>query len=163
MSDTNLDQTVAVVDVDSLLDGNLDDLADIPEFKNYPEGSHKVKISWEINKDVEWGGKKKKIQVMKCEAIETLELAQTKDDEGNEILPVTEGQVQIFNFDFTNEWSQGEFKLVMAGLAASMGPKSPRVLMQESQGFECAITTTLRRRKDDKTKYNVKLEGFAVA
>ena len=35
------------LDIDNLLDGTLDDLADAPEFKPFPLGAHKIVMKWE--------------------------------------------------------------------------------------------------------------------
>lgn len=146
-----------IVDIDALLDGTLDDLADVPEFKNYPAGVHKVKISWDLAKEVSDGkGGKKKVVGLNMTGIETVELPA-----GSEDAPITEGQVANVMFDLKNEYGQGQFKEIMKSLAAHYGAKSNRELAKESEGAEVLVTTDLRDNKD-KTKKFLQVVALAV-
>ena len=92
-----------------LLDSTLDDLADLPEFKTFQPGAHKVTINWEekvINEhpSVE----------MKMKLIETLELA---DASGTPDAPGTETSVA---FMLDNEIGQGKLKEVLKPIGAAL-------------------------------------------
>lgn len=154
MTDQTLDQ------MDALLDGTLDDLADIPEFRTYPIGAHKVKMSWRLNHTIEGvfnekgkesSGLKKFVQ-LNCVAIETVELPA-----GSTEAPLDAGTPMQQLFDLTNEWAQGAFKNIMKALAQHYGPKSNRELLADSEGAEVVIT--IKHRKDKNKKND---DGTAV-
>lgn len=147
-------------DIDSLLDGTLDDLADIPAFKPFPAGAHRVIINWETKKISD-----KTAIELKVTAVETLEL------ENPEETPVKAGDktstlYQFYKKDGTaNEIAQGQFKEIMKSLALHFGAKSNRELMAESEGFEVAITTSIRTDKRDVNdiKYYTDIKNLVVA
>jgi hypothetical protein len=133
-------------DLDSLLDGTLDDLADMPAFKAFPAGAHRATIKWEM----------KEVNGQVCPdlgitAIETMELAAA---EGAGPVAVGDKTNILYMFkkkDGTaNEIGQGQFKEIMKSLAATYGAKSPRILMEESNNAECLIVTKVRTDKRDK-------------
>lgn len=144
-------------DINSILDGTLDDLADLPEFKPFPVGSHRVVINWEM-KEIS----KQTCPVMKMKAIETVELANSDDT------PVSKDQSVDIAFMFKkkdgtrNEIGEGQFKEVMKSLAEHYGAKSNRELIAESNGAECIVTTKLRADKDDKDKLYTTIVAIGV-
>jgi len=135
-------------DIDTLLDGTLDDLADVPEFKPFPVGTHKCSIKWEI-KEVN----KNKTPIMHIKAIETVELSEPESETNQ---PVKNGDTTNVMYSFKkkdgepNELGQGQFKEIMKSLAAHYGAKSNRELMDESTGAEVLITTKVRTNSQDK-------------
>lgn len=138
--------------MDTLLDGSLDDLADIPEFRPYPVGAHKVKISWDPaatipnvfnEKGKESSGLRRFVQ-LSAVAIETVELGEPTDT------PLAGGEKLQQNFDLTNEYAQGAFKNIMGCLAEHYGAKSPRLLMADSQDAE--VVLVIKHRKDKNKK-----------
>lgn len=146
-------------DLDSLLDGTLDDLADMPEFKALPAGSHRATIKWEM----------KEVNEQTCPdlaivVIETVELADAT------ATPAATGDKTNVLFMFkkkdgaANEIGQGQFKAIMKSLAETYGSKSPRLLMEESNGAEVLITTKIRTDKRDKNdlKYYTDIVALAV-
>lgn len=153
VADTNLDE------MDALLDGTLDDLADIPEFRNYPIGAHKVKLDWDLAKtidkvykikDQESSGLKKFIE-MQMVAIETVELPA-----GSEDTPLKGGEKAQMLFDLTNEFAQGKFKKIMAALAQHYGAKSNRELLADSKGAEVVVVISHRvDKKSGKTYIDI--------
>ena len=48
MNTTSATLDAQAFNMDSLLEGTLDDLAQVPDFVAYPPGSHKVIINWEM-------------------------------------------------------------------------------------------------------------------
>lgn len=160
MTDTNLN-----LDIDSLLDGTLDDLADAPEFKPYPIGAHKVIINWETKQldDKKMQGKKNTIVTLKMKAVETVETAAGSDEVCS---PGQEENIGFFLVHHSSpkamEIGQGGFKEIMKSLAAHYGAKSNRDLMADSQGAEVLVTTGLRTDKQDANKKYTTLEKLMV-
>lgn len=165
MTDQTLDQSTELDPMDALLDGTLDDLADIPEFRQYPIGAHKVKINWNLahtitgvfnKKDDESSGLKKFVQ-LKCTAIETVEMPAGSTD-----APLEAGAPMQQNFDLTNEWAQGAFKVIMTALAQHYGAKSNRELIKESEDAECVITIKHRKDKKEAGKFYAQIDNLMV-
>ena len=128
--------------IDSLLDGTLDDLADAPEFKPFPAGTHKVTI----------GITQKKIGThpafeLAMKAVETIELANAEDT------PLVAGATTSEAFMMDNELGQGNFKKVLKSLADHFGAKSNRELIAEAQNLEVLVVTKVRQNKDKTQSY----------
>lgn len=150
--------------LDQLLDGTLDDLADVPEYRNYPVGAHKVKFKWTMGHTIptvfyktekgENTSELVKFIKLDTEAIETIEIAAGAEDPR----PLDVGAKANFLYDLKNELSQGNFKIVMQGLAEIHGAKSPRELIADSQDGEYVISVKHRKNKD-KTKTYVTIDG----
>jgi len=157
MSQTQIDM------MDALLDGTLDDLADIPEYRTYPVGAHKVTISWELNKIIQGvyyrdkDGKDTnnlvKFISMNMEALETIELPSGSDE-----LPLSKGAKANVLFDLTEERGQGRFKVIMGGLREIFGAKSNRELIVESEKAEIVVIISQRQNKD-KTKTYIDVDA----
>jgi hypothetical protein len=133
--------------VDSILDGTLDDLADMPEFKAYPVGTHRCTMNW-TNKTA----KKDWINghpayVLDLKAIETLELANTEDT------PLTAGDETGIMFMLDNELGQGSFKKILTALAESFGAMSNRELIAASANAEVLVVTKQRANKEKTKSY----------
>ena len=139
--------------IDSILDGTLDDLADLPEFKPFPVGTHKAVLTMEqkvINKHPA-------IEV-KLKALETIELPS-----GSEAEPVSPGQEGTVLYMLDNELGQGKFKKLLKQLAETYGTdKTNREIMAEAQNAEVLVVTTLRSNKD-KTKQYMDIDSIVVA
>lgn len=157
------DQTLDAMD--ALLDGTLDDLADIPEFRTYPIGAHKVKMSWNLSKtiqgvfkdrDDEKSGLKNFIELY-TEAIETVELPAGSTD-----TPLDKGAVAQFLFDLSNEFAQGQFKSVLSALSAHYGPMTNRELLAASNGAEVVIVIKHRKNKKDADKPYAQIDSLLV-
>lgn len=128
---------------DSILDANLDDLADLPEFASFPAGVHRCTVSLtkkEINS-------KPAIEV-KLTAIETVELSKPDEDK-----PVNAGQVSSAAYFLDNEFGQGAFKKLVAPLAAALGVSSLRDLLEQAEGTEVEAVTAFRPNKKTGEKY----------
>lgn len=129
------------VDLDSLLDSTLDKLADMPEFKPFPAGAHKVRLLWTPKKI----GTHPAVE-LSLTAIETIELADATKD-----TPLEKGAETSVAFMLDNELGQGKFKELMAILKAQYDPtsaegtgKTNRMLMDESNNAEVTIITDTR-------------------
>ena len=155
MNDTVIDTS----DIDSILEGTLDDLADMPEFKPFPEGAHKAVIRWETKKV-----KDKTAIFLHLKYIEPVELKDptaTPPANGDE----TSVMYQFINADGTNnEYAQGGFKKLMASMRTALNIE-PTVkngaVMEQTQNMECLVITNLRTDKKDKTKVYTGVEELA--
>lgn len=128
MSDNNFD---------SILDANLDDLSDLPEFANFPAGVHRCTVSI-IQKSIN----NKPAMEVTLTAIETVELSKPEEDK-----PINPGQTASSAYFMDNEFGQGAFKKLVAPLAASLGVSSIRDLIEQCAGTECEAVTAFRRGK----------------
>lgn len=122
---------------DALLDADLDDLADLPAFENFPAGVHKCTLS--ITKKTI---NDKPMMEVKLTGIETVELKEPETDK-----PITGGQVSSQLFDLSNEFAQGAFKKLVAPVAANLGVSSIRDLMEQAEGTEVEAVTAYRKGK----------------
>ena len=122
---------------DSLLDANIDDLADLPEFANFPAGSHRATLSI-TQKTI---NNKPMIEV-KLTGIETVELSKPEEDK-----PITAGQVSSALYDLSNEFAQGAFKKLVAPVASALGVSSIRDLIESAEGTEVEAVTAFRKGK----------------
>lgn len=128
--------------LDTLLDGTLDDLADLPEFKPFPAGTHRAIIKMEqkvVNNHPS-------IEVS-LKAVETIELANTDDE------PLVAGAETSVLYMLDNEIAQGAFKKVLASLGEHFGAMSNRELIATAQNAEVLVVTKLRSNKDKSQMY----------
>jgi len=129
--------------LDSLLEGSIDDLADLPEFAVFPNGVHRVRIKWE-SKEVN----KHPALELKMTAIETVELANAGEDK-----PLVAGTESSVLYMLDNEFGQGKMKEIMKTLSASTGTKSIKETMEASNGMEVQVVTKVRQNKDKTQSY----------
>jgi len=144
--------------MDALLDGTLDDLKDMPEFKPFPKGAHRCVINIEQKKIDGWPAFE-----IKLKGLETVELADATSDQPLEA--GAETSVAFFmahEKDIVAELGQGKFKLIMASAAEKFGAKSTRDLIADCQGAEVIVITGLRDNKD-KTKKFTDIEAMSFA
>lgn len=128
---------------DSLLDANLDDLADLPEFSDFPAGVHRCTIN--ISQKAVNG---KPAMEVKLTGIETVELSKPEEDK-----PINAGATSSSLFFMDNEFGQGAFKKLIAPLAASLGASSLREVVDQSSGMEVEAVTTFKHNKKNGQDY----------
>lgn len=134
------------LNINDILDSQLDDLADLPEFSVYPAGSHKVTIKWE-SKTV---NEHPSIE-LQLKAVETVELANPTD------APLAAGAEGSVLFMLDNEFGQGALKALMKPLAVETGATSISAIMEATNGMEVTVITNVRQNKDKTQSYtNVK-------
>lgn len=144
-------------DLDALLAGTIDDLADMPEFKNYPNGAHKVKFDWEM-KVV---NKKPSIE-LKFVYIEPIELADataTPPKAGDEASVLC---MMKNNDGSVNEFSQGTVKLVVAALVTHFPGANNGAILNAAKGAEIVIITELKENKQNPGNWNMRLKQAAI-
>ena len=134
-------------DVDALLDGTLDDLSDLPEFKPYPAGTHAVVLTI-----VDKTAAANRVNnhpgfEVKMKAVETLELANSDDQ------PLAAGAETSVLYLLDNPIGQGSFKKLLASAAEHFGAKSNRELIADLNGATVAVVTRQRQNKDKTQTY----------
>lgn len=153
---TNLDN---LDDIDSLLDKNLDDIADLPEFKTFVPGAHKCKLTWE-RKDIEKtvNGSKQKVPHMQAnfEYIEVIEHADAKDNDS----PAKAGDKCNTAYDLTNEFALGALKKATKTLGEHLGTGNLKEIIKGSNGFEVALICKNRADKNDKDRKYLQVEDI---
>ena len=140
------------VDLDSILDSSIDDLADLPEFCIYPSGAHRVIIKWE-SKEVN----KHPSMEMKMTMVETVELANPAEDQ-----PVADGVESSSLFMLDNEFGQGAFKKIMKTLAEACGTQKISETVEASQGMEVTVVVVTKPDKKDKDVMRMNVRSVAV-
>lgn len=145
--------------IDALLDGTLDDLADLPEFKPFPPGVHRGTIKMSVK---EIGDKKHKAVEVSLTAAETVETPAGSEE------VVSPGQADKVLYFLTHdnpkvaEIGQGQFKELMKSFAEHFGAKSNRELMADAEGAEVMFATALRTDKRDPSKKYLNLLSVKV-
>ena len=137
--------------IDDLLDCTLDDLEDLPEFKPFPVGAHRVSVTLELKKINEKQGAE-----FDMKAIETVELANTADT------PLAEGDSTSSVYFLDNEFGRGALKAVSIPLAEALGTSTIRELIDACKGVECVVVTSLRKDKNDATKFYTNIKEMQV-
>lgn len=134
--------TNANVSVDSILDGTLDDLADLPAFKPFPPGAHRCIFNWE-SKVING----KPCVEIKLTAIETVE---SSDPQGAVVTPEQSTNVLLMlrNNDGTkNEISEGQLKMVVAALKDTFPGATNGETLEAAKGAEVLAVTKIRVNK----------------
>ncbi len=142
------------VDIDSLLDSTLDDLADLPEFKIFPAGAYTGTIELAAKKMGDNTGVELKFALQ----------------EVNELTDPTQeapavGATTSMGFLLNNEYGQGELKNLLTSLKTGLNlttPVSNRELMEISKGTVCMLVMATRADKSDATKVYQKLKSLTV-
>lgn len=134
-----------VANIDDLLDGTLDDLADVPSFKPFPAGAHVCKLGWEIKQI----GVSPAVE-LKLTYVSTAELSNDSDTMPTPgdttstafILKTKEGK--------KNELAEGQWKEILNSLKeGGIEGNTPKELMAASEGLEVLVVTTIRLDKRD--------------
>ena len=149
MAEEKLDK---MLDMDALLDGKLDDLADMPEFKPYPVGAHVIKISWQL-KDKE-GKKPLVINKHPCIQLNVTGVKTAELPAGSEDQPIKEGDTTNILFMMDNDMGQGQFKNIVRELAAHFQTTSVRETLEKSEGAECLAVFSQRPNKEKTRMFN---------
>lgn len=140
------------IDLDSILDSSIDDLADLPEFGIYPSGAHRVSIKWE-QKEVN----KHPSMELKMTMIETVELTNPEADE-----PVAAGVESSALFMLDNEFGQGAFKKIMKSLAEACGTQKISETVEASNGMEVTVVVVTKPDKKDHTTMRMNVRSVTV-
>jgi len=126
--------------ISSLLDANLDDLADLPEFVVPPAGAYMATIVAITEKKV---GEHPAVE-FKFRLDSTVELASATD------APVKDGTECGVAFMLDNEFGVGKLKAVMKPLQVACGTSTVRETMLAAKGCSIMLVTKVRSGKGDK-------------
>jgi len=129
--------------MDALLDGTLDDLADIPGFEPFRRGTHVAILN--IEGPVKVGTHPAFKAKFKLK--ETVELA----NKGEE--PQAPGAETEILYTMDNEFGQGSFKKLLGWLNESFQKGTNREIIEAAQGAEVLIITDQRSNKDKSVFY----------
>lgn len=136
-----------------ILDGSIDDLADLQEYKPWPAGSYNAIFSWEVTKIND-------APVVKFvfKNPEVLELADPEAEVPRENSSTSISAFLLQADGSVNENGQGLIKLVSKGLQDTFGGESPREVLDNAAGGKVAVTFKVTSRtKDGETNYYQKL------
>lgn len=138
-----------MTDYDALLDGSLEDLEDLPEFKPFPAGAHLANVTAEI---ADIGEPKKKAVKFSFTCLETIELADPNTPEVDQMKP---GDSDSITFFLDNEFGRGRLKLMLAKFKNGLGLEGTgiREIVEQIVDIECSIITKQRQDKKDKTRF----------
>lgn len=144
--------TTQDLDLDSLLDETIDDLADLPETKPFPDGAHLVNLKIKRVQDEKKNpvpGKfiveMKYIQEVELSDVDTPEDARSKEDDQ------FAAWIHTLKKDGTkNEFGQGQLKIIVKPLADALGlSKVGEVIAATEEGIQCIVVTKIRKAKKD--------------
>jgi hypothetical protein len=136
----------------SLLDSNLDDLADMPAFENIKPGQHVITILGFEEKKI---GEHPAIE-LRVKLKETLELS-TAADTPNEV-----GTESSIAFMLDNEFGQGQLKEILKPISVATGASGVRAIMEAAKNLECTIVSKLRKDKNDPDKQYFTIKKLTV-
>ena len=146
-----------------LLDGTLDDLADLKKFEPNPVGSYRMGIAWETPANDEFVVVQLKLNTLEC--IEVPNVAEENLPPVGKVatfsmrLQRVDKQPMVWEKDGTpNDQDQGRFKEILLALAPVFNPDgslSNRGMMEASEGAEVYVTLGVRAsKKDPDAKFN---------
>jgi hypothetical protein len=130
-------------DMDSLLNQTVSDLADVPEFKPFAAGAHRITFSLARSDKIKEGATKPEPVILgKMKLISTEEMVDPTEP------PMEVGTESNVRFQLDNEFGQGEFKKVAAIIAEHYKLTSlADVLSVAKDGIECLVITSNRSGK----------------
>lgn len=138
-------------DLDSLLDLTLDDLEDLPEFKNFPAGAHRVLATLE-SKEV--NGKpcvEISFTYVSCEELADPQEAEPKAGDKCSSL-----------FFLDNEFGQGALKKCAEPFAQALGLINLREIVEQTTDVEAVLVSSIQVDKKDSTKQYLRIQEIAV-
>lgn len=141
-------------DIDALLDSTLDDLEDLPEFKPFTPGAHKVLATMELK---EINGRD--AVELSFTLIETLEYANPSDETEN---PTKEGDTANTMFLLDNEYGLGNLKKCAIPFGEAMGLSKIRDIVEQVTDVECVVATSTRQDKKDPDRLYLQVKELQV-
>ena len=127
--------------IEALLDMNLDDLEDLPEFKSFPAGGYKLGVSLKAKTVND-----KPAVEMSLKMLEVIELADTS------LEPPKEGDESSILFFMDNEIGRGKMKEACKPIAVALNTPKLTELVEQCQDVEVMAILTTRPDKEDKDK-----------
>jgi hypothetical protein len=146
----------AEVNTLSLLDASLDDMMDMPEWKNWPAGAYTVKpeIKQESKKNTKTNEMETHITV-KAKLIAVKELA-----DPNSVPPEVGAETQV-RYTWENEYGQGGLKNLLKPVAAATGLKKvPELLEAIHTADSLVLVVGIRKGKSEAGKETPEYQTF---
>ena len=146
-------------DMTSLLDGTLDDIDDLPEFKPFPAGAHRCRATFSLKDGIpNHEGSHPELELT---LIETLEFAdpQAGEPENN---PPKAGDKCSSLFFLDNEFGAGMFKKMAKPFGAALGLNSNRDIVEQVTDIEVIVITSLKEDKKDPDKKYLNIKEIEV-
>ena len=150
-------------DLDSLISGTLDDLADTPEFRSWPAGMYRFKLFLERSTKMPEGATKPE-PVINCKIVNlaTKELVDTSPT----VIPMEVGAEGNIRFQMDNEYGQGDFKKLATVIGTHFNcTNMAEVLAVTKEGVECEGVITNRpgkKRPDNTVPYYMQIVELTV-
>lgn len=126
----------------NFFDISLDDIADLPEFKNFPPGAYQVEVSLE-RKDIN----KHPAVVFNLKCLKVLELVNPDDEE------IAEGTESNVSYMMDNEFGAGKFKVIVAPLAELYETRNVAEIIRKSQKVQALAVIGSREAKEKNKVY----------
>lgn len=130
-------------DMADLLDADLDDLKDLPEFGVLPIGTYELEIHWEAKTINDAPA-----QELKLKVVEVVELS-----DPTETPPAVGAESSVLYF-MDNEFGQGAFKKVVSAFSNTYGSTHIRTLVDATQGAVVRMVIGQSKSKKNDTVYN---------
>jgi len=128
--------------VNDLLDGTLDDIADLPSFEPFPSGAYRVLASFAV-KPIKGHGL---CPELSFKLLECLQLAETSD------VPPNEGSEASTLYMLDNEVGAGKFKKIAAKFVDFAGSRKNRDIIDAVKDVECVLLSSVTIDKNDSTR-----------
>ena len=138
-------------DLENLMDATLDDLADLPEFKPFVAGAHKVSATMTAKEIAS-----KPAVELAFKLVETVELAEPNTPEDEQSKPGDEANTVFF---LDNEIGQGMFKNTLATFREALGMEGETngSIVEAVTDVECVVLTGIRvDKKTDRAYLDLK-------
>jgi len=146
------------INLDSLLDSTLDDLNDLPSFKPFPAGAHKLLATLEI-KEIN----NKPAVELGFKYVEPIEFANPEDQAAHDAgTGVKAGDTSNTMFILDNEFGQGKLKQCAIPLGEALGTGVLREIIEQTNDMEVIAVTGQRVDKNDKDKVYLVVKELAV-
>jgi len=138
-------------DLDSLLDANLDDLEDLPEFKPFAPGAHRCLLS--LDKKTIAGHPAVEASFT---LIETIELSNSQDVAGKD------GDTCNSAFFLDNEFGRGKFKALALSLSEILGTTNQGEIVEQAKNLEVMLLSSVKKDKNDASKVYLNIISIEV-
>lgn len=149
------------INIDDLLDGTLDDLADAPSFQPFPAGAHNVKISWKIKTIADMPAVELSLTYLAPVELNDPEVTPPKAGDESSTAFMLKKKDKDSGQVVTNDMGQGQWKALLAMLKTDLNldeSASNRQVMEATEGMEVLAVTAVRIDKRDKDNHKHYLE-----
>lgn len=137
-------------DLETLLDADLQDFVDMPEFPTPPAGVYAATLLGMTTKEI----KDQPAVEVKVKLDSTVELADETET------PIADGTEVSVAYTLTNEYGQGGFKAIATVIAGMLGVTTTREVMEGCAGLELVIVTKLAKDKKDPEKKYFRIDSI---